>query len=446
MKRINVLLISLILIAVSSIAQDAQEKKVKYRRSSLHTILIEAESFPNIALVTKAYNNAPFPDNYDNHTLTNLKSLNPKLFPVTDADRKALGAEKTAAGEMLGDLTEQVTGGIVEKNAADMPIIIDKYIQKNKLANQLVAKWYGRNAQGLFDTNMELVKKRGSYDATAVDIKKALATEGGLARLSDAGEELIKNTFVVFSKMNFVPNEVVAAAILEVSKTAAQKLKTPIAQQAAVKAAEQLYEKTKEGYSVWTISYLYRLKWDDSVQAVFYTDYWLNSDEKDAKKISARKSAFDNSKLFQLEFVGKQLNANLIMPNKDGKTEDKLIERATVRSMEGVFNKLQKKYEVFKPKFPLFSGDPVAAKIGRKEGLEGGEKFEVLEQVYDEKTGRTKYDRVGTITVDDDKIWDNRFGAGEEGTKEGKGDVVDKTFFKGGKKLYAGQLIRQIKS
>ena len=68
-----------------------------------------------------------------------------------------------------------------------------------------------------------------------------------------------------------------------------------------------------------------------------------------------------------------------------------------------------KKVSTSKPKFALFSGDPVAAKIGRKEGLEGGEKFEVLEQIYDEKTGLTRYDRVGTITVDDKKIWDNRF-------------------------------------
>ncbi|MFM2146343.1 MAG: hypothetical protein RL732_1179 [Bacteroidota bacterium] len=446
MRRIKLPLISFLLVAVFTHAQDIQDKKVKYRRSALHTILVETESFPNIELVTKTYNNAPFPDNYDNHTLPSLKSLNPKLFPITDADRKAAGTEKTAAGQLVGDLTQEVTGGIIEKNAADMPLIINKYIQKNKLGGQLVGKWYGRNAQGLFDSNMELMKTRGSYDATALDVKKALATEGGLARLSDAGEELIKNTFVVFSKMNFVPNEVVAAAVRDAAKIAAQGLSNPLAQQGAIKAADLLYNKTKDGYSVWTISYLYRLKWDDSIQNVFYTDYWLNSDEKDSKKIAARKTAFENSNLFQMEFVGKEMNAYLIMPNKDGKTEDKLIERATVRSVEGVFNKLQKKYEVFKPKFPLFSGDPVAAKIGRKEGLEGGEKFEVLEQVYDEKTGRTKYDRVGTITVDDKKVWDNRYGAEEEAQKDSKAEAVDKTYFKGGKKLYAGQLIRQIKS
>ncbi|MFM7838758.1 MAG: hypothetical protein ACKO6K_04265, partial [Chitinophagaceae bacterium] len=401
-------------------------------RSALHTILIETESFPNIELVTKAYNGAPFPDQYDDHTLASLKKLDPKLFPITDADRKAAGTEKSAAGQVLGDMAEQVTGGIVDKNGADMPMIIEKYIKKNKLGNQLVSKWYNRNAKGFF--NIGLVTDRGKYDATALDIKKALATEAGLSRLGDAGNELIKNTFVVFSKMNFVPNEVVAAAIRTAALAASAKL-NPIAQKAAEKAADLLYEKTKEGYSVWTISYLYRLKWNDSIQYIFNNDYWIESTEKDAKKIAERKAAFDKSELFGMEYVGKEMNAYLIMPNKDNKTDEKLIARATVRSVEGVFSKLQKKFEVFKPKFPLFSGDPVTAKIGRKEGLEGGEKFEVLDQILDEKTGRTRYDRVGTITVDGDKIWDNRFGAGEEPQKEGKGEVVDKTYFKGGKKL-----------
>ena len=132
------------------------------------------------------------------------------------------------------------------------------------------------------------------------------------------------------------------------------------------------------------------------------------------------------------------------MPNKEGKTEDLLIKRATVRSVEGVFTKLQKKYEVFKPKFPLFTGDPATAKIGKKEGLEGGEKFEVLEQEQDEKTGRTKYNRVSVITVDKKKIWDNRYGAEEESEKS-KGKTIDRTYFTGGKKLYTGQLIRQVK-
>ena len=108
MRRFSFLLLGLLLISFWTFSQDVQDKKVKYRRSALHTILVETESFPNIELVTKAYNGAPFPDQYDNHTLANFKKLDPKLFPITDADRKAAGTEKTAAGQVLACDTTSV--------------------------------------------------------------------------------------------------------------------------------------------------------------------------------------------------------------------------------------------------------------------------------------------------------------------------------------------------
>ena len=48
---------------------------------------------------------------------------------------------------------------------------------------------------------------------------------------------------------------------------------------------------------------------------------------------------------------------------------------------------MTKKYEDFKPKVPLVEFSPLTAFIGMKEGLEGGETFEVLNEEYDSKTG-----------------------------------------------------------
>jgi len=101
----------------------------------------------------------------------------------------------------------------------------------------------------------------------------------------------------------------------------------------------------------------------------------------------------------------------VLASNRMGIAQDTLIAKATINSFEAVIAKLQKKYEVFRTKTPLLSGDPITAKIGLKEGLEAGDKFEVLEQVLDEKTGRTTYKRVGKIKVKSGMIWDNRFGA-----------------------------------
>lgn len=397
---------------VETAAVDSKGKKieVKYRRSSLHTILIESKKFPFKDTVVAAYNNAPFPDKYNNHNIGE-KSFNPEEY------------------------------GNVNSDTADYKLIVDKYLNKNKIANKLVAKWFDRKDDGSFDMN--LIGERGSYNASEMETLIAKKSTKGIASLSDAGEELIQNTFVVVSKLNFVNNEVVAGIVRDAAKVTASSTMSGLALTLALSAADLTYEKTKEGYSVWTTSYLYRLRWNDSIASVFYNEMWTDKGAIDPAKVAK----FDNTDIFKLEFVGKEKSSSLVMFSlTEKRSEAKIVEIATVRTIDAVYAKLQKKYDVFKTKTPLYSGNPITAKIGMKEGLVGGEKFEVLEQVIDAE-GHSKYEKKGEIKVDKKQIWDNRFSAGEKISKD---DVVtdsklDRTFFKGGKDYYAGMLIRQIK-
>ena len=84
-----------------------------------------------------------------------------------------------------------------------------------------------------------------------------------------------------------------------------------------------------------------------------------------------------------------------------------------IRNIDKGYTKLQKEYDVFKTKTPIINNDPIEAKIGMKEGLEGGEKFDVLEQVWDKHTQTTIYKKVGQVKVDKKNIWDNRYNMGE---------------------------------
>lgn len=424
-------------------AQDAAPAELKYRRSSLHLILLESEDFPRKETVIKAYHESPFPEKYNNHSIS-LGSINPASYALSEEEKVAAGTKKSGLGNMGASLLSGATAGIIDKDAADMPVVTSKIVKDKKIANQLVAKWFNRQPDGSFD--MKLIGDRGSYDATEMQANIAKGSARGVASLSDAGEELIKNTFVVMTKLKFVSNEPIAAAIREVAKAKANNLPSFL-QSAAYQVIDMAYNKAKEGYSVWTTSYLYRLKWNDSTAAVFYNDMWIEKGKLDAN----RKAAFDKSDLFEMEFIGSEKSSSLVTFSlKETRSEDRIVELATVRNVENVFAKLQKKYEVFKPKTPIYSADPITAKIGMKEGLEGGEKFEVLEQTIDPKTGLTEYKRKGTVTVDKKQIWDNRYNAGEEiGVSDDKKDkdkpVVDKTTFKGGGKFYAGMLLRQIK-
>ena len=153
---------------------------------------------------------------------------------------------------------------------------------------------------------------------------------------------------------------------------------------------------------------------------------------------------------FKLKYLGTEGSSAIVLFSlKEKRTEDQIIELATVRNADNVFAKLQKKYDVFKPKVQLLTVDPLTAKIGMKEGIEGGDKFEVLEQTIDEKTGLTNYVSKGKITVDKNMIWDNRYNVVEgpqESQTTGDKPALDRTTFKGGSKdYYSGMLIRQIK-
>ena len=109
--------------------------------------------------------------------------------------------------------------------------------------------------------------------------------------------------------------------------------------------------------------------------------------------------------------------------------------------------KLQKNYEEFRIKEPIYEIDEengyVIAKIGLKEGVNENSKYEVLERIETED-GTTKYKKVGEIKPVKDKIWDNRYMAFEDGAPNSE---LNGTTFKitNGKKLYPGLLIREIK-
>ena len=460
--RKKTLLILFILFASSASILKAQEVpgevQLKYRRSSLHTILIESDKFPFRDTVIAAYNKSPFPDKYNNHTV-GIKSFDPKRYYGSDStmleqqaasDSVAAEVEEEAAAigttrakpakqkSALGMLASSV-GNKKDKAAENdkTHLSIQKYFEETKMGNLLVAKWFNRKEDGTFDMN--LIADRGQYDASAMQVNIAKGTARGTASLADAGEELIGNTFVVVSKLNFVNNEPAARVIRDAAKMAASRL-PGMAKTLAQTAADVAYTKAKDGYTVFTDAYLFKLKWNDSIEAVFYNDLWNDPSSPSAEK----KTAFDSA-YFEMEFVGQSKASSLVLFSGKGRGPEKIIELATIRNVDNVYAKLQKEYDVFKTKTPLYTGYPITAKIGLKEGIEPGDKFDVLEQVMDPETGKTKYVVKGRITAGKE-IWDNRYALADEGSGEEKPDQkIDRTTFNGGKNYLSGMLIKQVK-
>jgi len=397
-------LLGLTFLAVVQIHAQSKTPEIdsKYRRSSLYKMMIDDNSRPYAEVIRNSFLNGPDQEKFNNH------NLGLRTIPATDAKDESAN--------------------------------IIAFMEANNIARDVVAKWFDRSAKGGFD--MELIKKRGSYDASVLDIAKAKSSKRGLDMLSDAGEDLIKNTFILVNDFKYVSKE-------EVAKKAGgfMSLAGNIGAAAGVSGANEMASNATDavnvagkGYVVKTTAHLFRLVWNEETAAIFYNDYWA-----DDKTITPeRKKAFDDSKIFKLEYIGSDVSwADVQSSSFSQKSNEQLIERATNKAIDAVIVKLQKEHDEFKTKTPLFTGEPITAKIGLKEGISDKSKFDVMEQQQD-ADGKTKYVVVGSIKVDDSfPIWDNRYGAADENPD----NKTDKTYFKkvSGKEFFPGMLIVQKK-
>ncbi|WP_273017111.1 hypothetical protein [Leeuwenhoekiella blandensis] len=374
---------------------------LKYRRSSLYTLMINDDSREHFGHIRNTFGNIELSEKFNNHN--------------------------------IGPYLINTAGGIDDQTEA-----INQFFIQNQTAKELVAKWFNRDVDGNFD--MEVIANRGSYNASDLDVLVAQDSQRGQALLEDAGEELIKNTFVIVYDFKYTNKEEKAkktGGFLSALSTAASFVPGMENVSTVVDGVNLAQTALGKGYFVKTTAYLYQLEWNEEVASRFYNEMWMDENSYDPN----RKAAFDNTDIFKLKFIGTQIaRKNLQSTIFSNKTNKDLIGIATVRASDKSIAQLQREFEDFRVKTPLLSGDPIAAKIGTKEGIEKGDKFEVLEQVLGED-GKTYYERVGTIKVDKNEIWDNSYLA-EEDTSA---NLSGQTLFKGSSnKYYSGMLIRQI--
>ncbi len=418
----------------------AETTTVDYRRSSLHRMLVASDE--NNTQVLKAFENAPFPTKYNNHMIGNV-SINHSKYSITDAD-------KAHYDSLVGEGIE------IEGVAADEELgyKILSYLENEKVGNTLVAKWFNFDS-AMSSYNSKLIEDRGAFDASFLERKIANSSSDGEAILKTAGFDLIPKTFVVVNRFNLVSNEIAATIARKAAKIAAGKIPNAAISESVSIAADVAYEIARKGYQLYANSFLFQLVWDDVAANEFYTNHWIY--DTDSEEVKAQKlEAFKNSNAYQLQYVGKQVGVSLAMPQGGTFSADpeaqNVIDRATYRAIDKSFAKLQREYEAFQVKTPIYSVEPITAKIGAKEGLEGGEKFIVLEQVMDPENGSISYNKVAKVKVDKKGVWNNVYGAGEGSEEEEneetatEEDTLEATVFKGkSKDLFPGMLLQQVK-
>lgn len=421
-----------LVIALPLLAQS-NDQALNYRRNALATMLVfhpEDEFGINIY---EAFDSLPLPDKYDDQNVGLRVIDNSQIVGV---QRNDTGFYKATYGHPLSTIE-------IQKNA----IAIENLLNNAGIGKRLVARWFNFQGESLDDAffDTRLIQERGQYNASDVDVAVALQTVRGVAALSDAGEELISQTFVLVNDITYVTAEQeaeVAKATLSVLGSIVDALFGGDTGKNLASTAGAIAD-SFTGFKVKTHSYLYQLEWNDSIANIFYTTYYTAT--PDSAKIMA---FMDDNSLFRVRYVAHEYEFDKKSTLKGQYERSELVKTICARSMDKNIVALAKQYEDFKVKTPVYSVlyddkghiQGYAAKIGMKEGISDKSKFQVVQRVIDTKTEKTTYKYVATVKPIKGKVWDNRYNAVIE---QGQGSDLSYTTFKktSGGEILPGMLL-----
>ena len=450
MKKIYAIIIA-IMLTVNVLAQQqnyagmisqGENGEYFYMRSSLEMVYIDTENFPNKDIVDASWNdymdpNKNFPNQYNKH------------------------------GANIGTVP---LGGNSEMSDQDMAKAILQYINRNHMANKLVMRWFDYNPKGSIEFDVEnpenrdamismgTIFERGYYTVNAGDesVTMTALKRDRDTQIKDLSMKLIPFTFMTFTKFDFYENEPVARAIRDGAvalayaayeenlKAGADKTIARLKYDLLVGAADAVYNSTKDGYTLKSNTWLYKLVWDEKTEEYFNT------------QVMQDPTLLEFSDRFRMEYVDCQANQSTVIISLTRSFEE-IIDLTMVRNLNKVFRDLQDRNDVFKVWTPLLDfyslvspnlsapisveNGVITAKIGTKEGLRGGEQFALVDDYG------TFY---GYVVAQPGMVWDNDnddIGADAQQCYEPqvdkKGNIVTSTTFKGKvpKNIYSGLLL-----
>lgn len=337
MKRTSFIIVAIFLFATAS-AQDIIEsaKKVKsqvvsseYDRNSFTYIGIDfAEQFSGQACAKFA--EVAVPDKfYDNNVDTRT------IVVANMRDSYSVGT-----GEM--------------KRLSDNQVI--KLLNEQKIGQKILAKWFNRQADGSF--NVDLLKERGMFNANDADFVIASASKRGESALMDMGMGLIDKSYVL---------------VLDFDQ---------------LMTMDQVYDRDKvpaeqrkiNGFKASVNACLYKLNFNDSVAAYFFQDYWTSV--PNPAKMNAFEAAqfpFIPVQQIRKEVMGTQFNPGHALAPKEQKSTDELLKMLAETALQSTMIDIENKNDAFRVKAFVSGVKPIAAKIGKKEGLLFDQRYFVYE-------------------------------------------------------------------
>lgn len=427
--------ISLALIFISISTRIFADDIEKYDRNSLATMMVYHEEDDFGYDISLAFDSIPLPDKFNDHNIlyrylynSHIQDVRKMRFTSERSKRttkyaKAMEKAKTIAENSEGNVSEDLINGGLYKDEYGKSLTFDK-IEKNGLgilsvlndaecAKLLVAKWFGFSGKDINDAtfNTKLIENRGEYNATDLDIEFADKTIRGRSILADAGEELIGKTFILVNDITYVTAEergrvakIVVGVLLGLMGGDTGTI-------------ESMFDMIDSftGFTVRVHSYLYQLDWNDEIANTFYNKYYTTTPNPDKIKAFLQDTA-----LFSMKYVAHEYECDTKTTYVGEYSRNELVKTICTRALDKNIAALQKQYEPFKVKTPIYSieetetGTIYNVKIGLKEGVTDNSRYRVVQKVVNPETFRTSYQYVATLAPINGKIWDNRYNAVSE--------------------------------
>ncbi len=466
MKKIlwfGALLAAALLVPQSGDAQNNEklDKKVtdgKYLRNSVCLMMMTDKSVDDAKrpILKDAFFNAKWNNKYNNHNIANEdRVIDPDLLTITQEDVAAFNMVCQPTDQFLSlknsgtpapkqkyynEAMTQITRSLMSEMAKDFSengkTTIDtairiniarmatKFLNEHDVAKKIAAKWF---LDGNNQYQDSLIIERGLMNVTADELAVARGSRAEYDKLVAEKvdfQELVGNTFVVVTRYCYKDKHGVIADRLLPLRVAASYDSSGYGGMALKLAEMGIKASTPDGYYVTVDSYLFRLRWNPAIEEGFFKLF-------DNTTGAFNTEAFAASTDFALEFIGNE-RAWVRTKGKESRdmTDDELTYLAAQKAVNAVLAKFEAKYDQFKTKTPLIirQGEPdkkgkteqlYTVALGTRDGLEGGEVFDVLELRMKGEEGAevTKYNKVGELVVDKKRIWNN--------DEEGLVDAVD---------------------
>lgn len=292
--------------------------------------------------------NKAFSDEYNRNSIT-------KLFVVHNDSYDNI-VEEAARSFNFGEKFDYNDFGVsrfVDRSArgnASSEDLLNILNQQN-IGKSIVSFWLNRSDDGTM--NDELMQARSLYNTNDGDVMIDKASK--VSTLSDLGDQLIKNSYVVV----FDTKEVVRK-VLKDKKTG----KSTISWQASTRA------------------YVYNLALDSAFIDNLYANMWIQDDDSPADK-AAKKKLYDDLQL-NLNYITSVSNTSSSTVSEKN-PEDKAQRSAIRSSFNGLLEKMEKAIPAWQVKVAIHDTHPIRSKIGTKENLKNGTRYRVYKYTEDEE-------------------------------------------------------------